>query len=77
MRKYEDLSISDALLKVIDRLSESKKTNSDNIKELIAQGRQQTDNITKLVNLLCQNDVDVSNNIKKGNKNIFLKVRSK
>lgn len=63
---YSPLEI---LIKAVDRLVVSEKNNSENIaimnanmKELIAQGRQQTDNITKLVDLLCQSGISFSNN---------------
>lgn len=45
------------LAKAIDTLSESEKTNTKNIQELIAQGREQTSNITKLVDLLCRSGI--------------------
>ena len=57
----------DALVNIIDKLSDSDKRNSQSIEvmsqsiqELIAQGRDQVNNITKLVNLLCQNGVDIA-----------------
>ena len=56
----------DILVKTAYHLSESEKISGDNIrvmnenmKELIAQGKQQTENITKLVDLLCNNGVEV------------------
>jgi len=45
------------LAKAIETLSESEKTNTKNIQELIAQGREQTNNITKLVDLLCRSGI--------------------
>lgn len=64
----DSLTNIDILVKVIDKLSESDERNSksieimnENMKELIAQGRDQVDNITKLVNLLCQSGVDIAN----------------
>lgn len=45
------------LAKAIETLSESEKTNTQNIQELIAQGREQTNNITKLVDLLCKSGI--------------------
>ena len=42
------------LLRAVDRLSDSEKINGLNIQELIAQGRQQNENITKLVNILSE-----------------------
>lgn len=61
----------DILTNVIDKLSDSEQRNSKNIeslsesvKELIAQNRDQVDNITKLVNYLCQNGVDMENPLK-------------
>lgn len=64
----DSLTNIDILVKVIDKLSESDERNSksieimnENMKELIAQGRDQVNNITKLVNLLCQSGVDIAN----------------
>lgn len=45
------------LAKAIETLSESEKKNTQNIQELIAQGREQTNNITKLVDLLCKSGI--------------------
>lgn len=47
----------DILAKAIETLSESERTNTKNIQELIAQGREQTNNITKLVDLLCKSGI--------------------
>lgn len=64
--KQSETSV-DVLVKIVDKLSDNESQNSknievmnENIKELIAQGRDQVDNITKLVNLLCQNGVDIT-----------------
>jgi len=55
-----------SLISTIDRLSQSEINNSKNISELISQGRQQTDNITRLVDLLCGSGVSVKlNNLQK------------
>lgn len=65
----DDLSHISRLIKTVERLSKNEELNSENvsmmnqnmammnenIKELIAQGRQQTENITKLVDFLCNN----------------------
>lgn len=52
------------LVRAIDRLSVSEKINSENVKELIAQGRQQTENITKLVDLLYRNEIILPDKLK-------------
>jgi hypothetical protein len=66
------LSSIDKLINAVDRLSLSEKTNSENIKELIAQGKQQTENISKLVELLCRQNTNRETDlieIKKGADN--------
>lgn len=56
-KKYSDKKSLDVLAKTIETLSESEKTNTKNVQELIAQGREQTNNITKLVDLLCRSGI--------------------
>lgn len=56
--KSDSLEVS-TLIKAIEILSEIEKNNADNIKELIAQGKQQTENMTKLVDLLCKSGIEV------------------
>lgn len=55
----------DIMIQALDRLTKSEANNSENVKELIAQGRQQTDNITRLIDLLCQKGVDVEDLVNK------------
>lgn len=47
----------DALAKSIETFSAAEKTNAENMHELIEQCREQTKNITKLVDLLCKSGV--------------------
>ncbi|NDW19609.1 hypothetical protein D0T53_11895 [Dysgonomonas sp. 216] len=65
----------DKLINAVDKLSSSEKINAENvalmtenIKELIAQGRQQTENITKLVNYLCSQGVKKDDDITENKK---------
>jgi len=56
----------DILAKAIDKLADSEKNNSENVKELIEQGKQQTQNMTKLIDYLLQNGIKTPELSKKG-----------
>lgn len=56
----------EVLVRIIDKMSDNESQNSrnietmnENIKELIAQGRDQVDNMTKLVDFLCKNGISL------------------
>lgn len=63
----------DILINIVDKLADNENNNNNNVavmnenmKELIAQGREQTANITKLVNFICQNGTIPPGSVKKG-----------